>query len=87
MIPSTVTFGALMASAATGSAILFHLAKLGITLKPVGDHGELFRVGCIGHALFDGHTSAAPPGVAAGRQELQDNVTELLRHRSSRLGR
>jgi hypothetical protein len=24
----------------------------------------------IGHALFDGDTSAAPPGIAAGRQEL-----------------
>jgi hypothetical protein len=44
MIPSTVTFGVLMALAATGSAILIHLARLGIALKPVGDHGELFAL-------------------------------------------
>ena len=43
-IPSTTTVGAAMALAATGSAILFHLAKLGIALKPVGDHGELFAL-------------------------------------------
>ena len=28
--------------AATGSAILFHLTKLGVALTAVGDHGELF---------------------------------------------
>src|ERR1041385_3408733 len=42
LIPSTITLGAAMAIAATGSAILFHLAKLGIALTAVGDHGELF---------------------------------------------
>jgi hypothetical protein len=44
LIPATVPFGALMALAATGSAILFHLTKLGIALTPVGDHGELFAL-------------------------------------------
>ena len=42
LMPSTVTLGALMALAATGSAILFHLTRLGIALTAVGDHGELF---------------------------------------------
>ena len=44
LIPSTVTIGAAMALAATGSAILFHLTRLGIALTPVGDHGELFAL-------------------------------------------
>jgi hypothetical protein len=47
MVPSTVTVGALMSFAATGSAILFHLAKLGIALTPVGDHGELFALAIV----------------------------------------
>jgi hypothetical protein len=42
LIPSTVPFGAAMALAATGGAILFHLTKLGIALPAVGDSGELF---------------------------------------------
>jgi hypothetical protein len=44
MIPATVTVGALMAFAATGSAILFHLTKLGVALTAVGDNGELFAL-------------------------------------------
>jgi hypothetical protein len=43
-IPSTTTVGAAMALAATGSAILLHLTRLGIALTPVGDHGELFAL-------------------------------------------
>ena len=43
-VPSTLTVGAAMALAATGSAILFHLARLGIALTAVGDHGELFAL-------------------------------------------
>jgi hypothetical protein len=43
-IPSTTTVGAAMALAATGSAILFHLTRLGIALTAVGDHGELFAL-------------------------------------------
>ena len=42
LVPSTVVLGALMALAATGSAIIFHLTKLGIALPAVGDRGELF---------------------------------------------
>src|SRR5215813_11093484 len=42
LIPRTVTLGALMALAATGSAILLHLTRLGIALTAVGDRGELF---------------------------------------------
>jgi hypothetical protein len=42
LIPSTITLGAAMAMAATGSAILFHLFRLGVALTAVGDHGELF---------------------------------------------
>jgi len=44
LIPDTVTIGAAMAFAATSSAILFHLTRLGIALTPVGDHGELFAL-------------------------------------------
>ena len=44
LVPSTLTVGAAMALAATGSAILFHLTRLGIALTPVGDHGELFAL-------------------------------------------
>jgi hypothetical protein len=44
LVPATVSIGALMALAATGSAILFHLSKLGIALRAVGDHGELFAL-------------------------------------------
>src|SRR4051812_30159409 len=47
IVPSTVTLGALMALAATGSAILFHLTKLGIALTAVGDHGELFMLAIV----------------------------------------
>jgi hypothetical protein len=43
-IPGTLTIGAAMALAATGSAILFHLTRLGVALTPVGDHGELFAL-------------------------------------------
>jgi putative oxidoreductase len=44
LVPATVPLGALMALAATGSAILFHLTRLGIALTAVGDHGELFAL-------------------------------------------
>jgi hypothetical protein len=47
IVPGTVTLGALMAFAATGSAILFHLTKLGIALTAVGDHGELFMLAIV----------------------------------------
>src|SRR5215510_13590786 len=40
----TTAIGALMAMAATGSAILFHLTRLGIKLTAVGDNGELFAL-------------------------------------------
>ncbi|HTS30819.1 MAG TPA: hypothetical protein VMH81_33330 [Bryobacteraceae bacterium] len=47
LIPGTLTIGAGMALAATGSAILFHLARLGVALTPVGDHGELFALAIV----------------------------------------
>jgi hypothetical protein len=47
LIPRTVTLGALMALAATGSAILLHLTRLGIALTAVGDSGELFVLAVI----------------------------------------
>jgi hypothetical protein len=47
LVPATVTLGALMALAATGSAILFHLAKLGIALTAIGDNGELFALAVV----------------------------------------
>jgi len=47
LVPATVPLGALMALAATGSAILFHLTRLGVALTPVGDHGELFALAIV----------------------------------------
>src|SRR5690242_14290099 len=47
LIPGTLTIGAAMALAATGSAILFHLTRLGIALTAVGDHGELFALAVV----------------------------------------
>src|ERR1700758_1396141 len=47
LVPGTVTFGAAMALAATGSAILFHLTKLGVALTAVGDSGELFALAVV----------------------------------------
>ena len=47
LIPSTITLGAAMAMAATVSAILFHLFRLGIALTAVGDHGELFALAIV----------------------------------------
>ena len=47
LIPGTITVGAAMAMAATGSAILFHLFRLGIALTAVGDHGELFALAIV----------------------------------------
>jgi hypothetical protein len=42
LVPGTITLGA-----ATGSAILFHLFRLGIALTAVGDHGELFALAIV----------------------------------------
>ena len=47
LIPGTVTVGATLALAATGSAILFHLTWLGIALPAVGDRGELFALAVV----------------------------------------
>jgi hypothetical protein len=47
LVPSTVPIGAAMAVAATGSAVYFHLTRLGIALTPVGDHGELFSLAIV----------------------------------------
>jgi hypothetical protein len=47
LVPSTLTIGAAMALAATGSAILFHLTRLGIALTAVGDRGELFALAIV----------------------------------------
>lgn len=47
LVPGTVTIGAAMALAATGSAIVFHLTRLGIALTEVGDSGELFTLAVV----------------------------------------
>jgi putative oxidoreductase len=47
LIPGTITIGAALAFAATGSAILFHLTRLGIALTAVDDHGELFALAIV----------------------------------------
>src|SRR3954451_12437727 len=46
-LPGTIPYGAAMAMAATGGAILFHLTKLGVALTAVGDHGELFALAIV----------------------------------------
>ena len=47
IVPGTVTLGALMALAATGSAIVFHLTRLGVALTAIGDRGELFALAIV----------------------------------------
>src|ERR1041384_1560870 len=47
LIPGTVTVGAAMALAATGSAILFHLTRLGVALRAVGAQGGLFALAIV----------------------------------------
>ncbi len=49
-IPSTVTYGAILAMGATGVAILSHLTKLGIVVKNsdgAGDGGLLFTLAVV----------------------------------------
>jgi hypothetical protein len=70
LLPGTVTFGAAMALAATGGAIFFHLTKLGVALRPVGDNGELFALAVLvvlcSSALLAMHRQELPlPGGAA----------------------
>jgi hypothetical protein len=45
--PRTITIGALMALAATGTAIVLHLTILGVALEAVGDRGELFALAVV----------------------------------------
>ena len=47
LLPATAPLGAAMAMAATGGAIVFHLAKLGVALPAVGDRGELFALAVV----------------------------------------
>ncbi|NUO78567.1 DoxX family protein [candidate division KSB1 bacterium] len=47
LIPSTVTFGAILALGTITVAILSHLTKLGIALPAVNDRGELFALAVV----------------------------------------
>jgi hypothetical protein len=47
LVPRTVVIGALLSLGVITGAIVSHLAKLGITLPAVGDHGELFTLAVI----------------------------------------
>ena len=47
LLPQTVVFGAILSLGVISSAIFFHLAKLGIALPLVDDHGELFALAVI----------------------------------------
>jgi hypothetical protein len=67
LIPPTVLPGAVMAMAATGGAIFFHLTKLGVALTPVGDNGELFTLAVV-------VTLCAAALVLMHRQELPSLV-------------
>ena len=42
LIPRTAAFGAILVFGTACGAIFAHLTKLGLTLPPVDDHGELF---------------------------------------------
>ena len=44
LLPQTVVFGAIMSLGVISGAIFFHLTKLGIALRAVDDHGELFAL-------------------------------------------
>jgi putative oxidoreductase len=44
VIPSTVTFGAILSLGVISGAIFSHLTKLGIALPAVNDRGELFAL-------------------------------------------
>jgi putative oxidoreductase len=47
LTPRTVVLGAALAMATMAGAIGSHLAKLGVALPAVGDHGELFALAVI----------------------------------------
>ena len=75
LIPSTITLGAAMAVAATGSAILFHLFRVGIALTVVGDHGELLALANRRGGVLARHPPASPAGVAVDWTTLHHHVT------------
>jgi hypothetical protein len=45
--PRTAAYGAVLAAATMGGAIMSHVTVLGIALPAVGDHGELFALALI----------------------------------------
>jgi putative oxidoreductase len=47
VIPSTVTFGAILSLGVISGAIFSHLTKLGIALPAVNDRGELFALAVV----------------------------------------
>jgi len=47
LVPRTVVYGAVLSIGVISGAIFFHLTKLGIALRAVDDHGELFSLAVI----------------------------------------
>ena len=47
LIPRTVVYGGVLSVGVISGAIFFHLTRLGIALRPVGDNGELFALAVI----------------------------------------
>ena len=47
LMPSRVTYGALLSLGVISGAIFGHLTKLGITMPAVGDNGELFALAIV----------------------------------------
>jgi hypothetical protein len=47
LVPPTAVYGAALAVATMGVAILSHLTRLGIALPAIDDHGELFALAVV----------------------------------------
>jgi hypothetical protein len=47
LLPSTVTYGAVLSLGVISGAIVSHLTKLGIAIPAVDDHGELFALAVV----------------------------------------
>ena len=73
VLPSTVIYGALISLGVISGAIVSHIFWIGISLTPVGDHGELFSLAvivflCSAGVLFLHRREL--PGMLPAREEL-----------------
>jgi hypothetical protein len=47
LVPRTVVYGAVLSLGVISGALFFHLTRLGIALRAVDDHGELFALAVV----------------------------------------